>query len=249
MYTIVLLDDKKLYASNKETIMQYSNLVDKIQFLVPQEIDENDMTQFTTVQLEYLSPISHLYRQEFLTLSDELYKDNLQYILPVDTKITAEHGDIDLQLSFYRVEMDEDGEVQTFVFKTQPCTIKVVPFANWAQFMPSESLTSLDQRILKLLALQEEITEIQEQIINTQTTLIDDENISDRTTYSSKKIEEFIDQSELDNAVDEAIGEMAENAISDEDVDGLFGNELPNLDKEDNSDNVITDEEIDDLFK
>lgn len=165
MYTIMLTPDKTLFATKKEAIMQYSNLADKIQFLIPPEISDNDMNSFDTVLLEYLSPISHVYRTEFLKRSDELYKEHLQYVLPVDTKITAEAGDVELQLTFCKADMTANGEVQSPVFKTQSCKISIIPVANWSQFVPSEALTPIDQRIVQLLALQEEITEIQSQIM------------------------------------------------------------------------------------
>lgn len=165
MYTILLTDEKELLATHKEAIMQCSNLCDKLQFLIPLEIADNDMTAFDTVLLEYLSPISHVYRTEFLTKSDEMYKGYIQYILPVDTKITAEKGDVELQLTFLRVEMGDNGEVQSPVFKTQPCKIKIIPIANWSQFLAEESLTQIDQRIVQMLALQEEIAQTQEQLM------------------------------------------------------------------------------------
>lgn len=194
MYTILVKEDKSLFATHKETIMQYSNLCDKIRFLVPQIIGENNMSDFSVVVLEYLSPVSHIYRTEYLIRSEELYNDHFQYIFPADTKITAEAGNVELQLTFYNAEMTPDGEVQTPVFKTQVCTINIIPTANWSQYIPSESLTALDQRIAEILVLQNEITEIQTQIMEKQNTLIDDETISDKTTYSSKKIEESINK-------------------------------------------------------
>lgn len=225
MYTITLLNDRRLYGAHKEAIMQYDNMVGKIQFLIPQTYDGNDMRNFTTVSLEYISPISHLYKQEFLTLSEELveYADEqyLEYLLPIGSKMTAEDGDIELQLSFYQVYMDEDGVVQDPVMKTQSCKVKIIPTKNWAQFVPSESMAALDQRIAQLIALEEEITELQGQIIEHHDNFINDDVISDKTTYSSKKIEEFIDKNELDETV-ENITNTEKQTISDEEIENLF---------------------------
>ena len=187
MYTITLLNDRRLYGAHKEAIMQYDNMVGKIQFLIPQTYDGNDMRNFTTVSLEYISPISHLYKQEFLTLSEELveYTDEqyLEYLLPIGSKMTAAK--------------------------------------NWAQFVPSESMAALDQRIAQLIALEEEITELQGQIIEHHDNFINDDVISDKTTYSSKKIEEFIDKNELDETV-ENITNTEKQTISDEEIENLF---------------------------
>ena len=269
MYTILLTKDKSLTATHKEAIMQYSNFCDEFQFLVPPIIDKNDMTTFDTVMLEYLSPVSHIYRTEFLNRSEELYKEHLQYLLPADTKITAEAGDLELQLTFYKAEMTPDGEVQTPIFKTQSCIVKIIPVANWSQFIASEAFTELDQRIAQLLVLQNEITEIQTQIMEHHDNLIDDDNVSDTSTYSSKKIEEkFFDQTEIETTVDTIIDETVDKKISeqnekqsitDEDINELFSNSDDNTEEDSSStpdDNntivkkdVISDDDIDNLFK
>lgn len=269
MYTILLNEDKALISTHREAIMQYSNLCDKFQFLIPTVIGENDMTAFDTVMLEYLSPVSHIYRTDFLERSDDLYKEHLQYLLPADTKITAEVGDLELQLTFYKAEMTPDGEVQTPIFKTQSCIVKIIPVANWSQFISSEAFTELDQRIAQLLVLQNEITEIQTQIMEHHDNLIDDDNVSDNTTYSSKKIEEkFLDQTEVETTVDAIIDETVDNKISeqnekqsitDDDINDLFPNSDDTTDEDstttpddignETQKDVITDNDIDNLFK
>lgn len=263
MYTILLTKDKTLIATQKEAIMQYSNLVDKIQFLVPPMISENDMTTFTTVLLEYISPISKIYRTEMLTVSPEMYKEHLQYLLPVDTKITAENGDIEVHLTFYKTEMTADGEAQVPIFKTQTCKITVIPISNWSQFVPDNMLQPLDQRIAEMLVLQKEITAIQEQIMNYQQNgdlLIDDENISDKTTYSSKKIEEkFYDETEVktevsdtvEEKVDQKFDEFGENqSVSNEEIDSIFNKETSpdNPSESEEPENEISTDDIDSLF-
>ena len=50
---------------------------------------------------------------------------------------------------------------------------------------------------------------------------INDDVISDKTTYSSKKIEEFIDKNELDETV-ENITNTEKQTISDEEIENLF---------------------------
>lgn len=194
MYTILVTHNNELIVTEKQAIMQYSKLVDEIRFLVPPDYGEHDMSKFNAVVIEYLSPVSHIYRTELLQLQEERYKEHLQYILPVDTKITAEAGDVEIQISFLKVEMDTEGHPFERVRKTQPCKVTIHPIANWSQFIADESLTALDQRIVQMQAIQEEITNRQEQLIEQYNSLIDDDNISDKTTYSSKKIEEFIDK-------------------------------------------------------
>ena len=53
MYTIVMNKDKSLQATKTTTIYQRENLVDKIQFLFPQQYDEFDFTTCTAT-LKYV---------------------------------------------------------------------------------------------------------------------------------------------------------------------------------------------------
>lgn len=221
MYTILVTHNNELIATEKQAIMQYSKLVDDLRFLVPPDYGEHDMSTFNAVVLEYVSPISHKYRVELLELQDERYKEHLQYILPMDTNMTAEAGDVEILLSFLKVEMDTEGHPFERVRKTTSLKIPIHPIENWSQFIADEALTSLDQRIVQMRAMQEEITARQEQLAEQINNFIDDENISDKTTYSSKKIEEFIDRSELDEAVaDIESGNV--QAISDDKIHKLF---------------------------
>lgn len=166
MYTIVLRNDKGLHVSTRETIVQYSNLADNIQFLVPTTLGDNDMTECSTVLLEYLTPVTHRYKTEFLTCSEELYKSHLQYLLPVDSSLTAEAGKVTVRLSFYKMIEDEseDGTAsvtQALVLKTQPCHITITECEDWSSFISSDTLSALDKKIVQLLALQKEIEDIQ----------------------------------------------------------------------------------------
>ena len=98
MYTILVKDTNELSITVKERIMQRSKLIDNLHFLVnPLYKDEIDMTGFT-VMMEYILPVSKKYRTEVLTLSEELYKEKLEYKLPFDTKLTEEAGNIEVQL-------------------------------------------------------------------------------------------------------------------------------------------------------
>ncbi len=179
--------------------MQYSKLVDDLLFLCPLTYNDEDMMDYDTVLLEYLAPVSKTYNTVFLTRLDELYENHIQYVLPVNTTMTAEAGGVEIQLTFIRTEADsESGVVNEHTRKISPYILKVFPIANWSQFISDKSLTILDQKIAQLLVLQEEITKMQEAIINGA---IDDTTTASNTTWSSEKINgklEYLDE-RLDN--------------------------------------------------
>ena len=161
MYTILVTDDNELKVTVKERIMQRSKMVDSFHFLVKQMYKGTiDMTGFT-VTMEYKLPVSNEYATKdisedlVLTVDEEgntvLYKDNmLEYKLPFDTNLTAEAGEVEMQLTFTKSEMDTEGVVTQYVRKTSPCKITIVPVAAWSNVIPDKALTALDQRILKV---------------------------------------------------------------------------------------------------
>lgn len=176
MYTILVTDEHELIATKRERIMQRSNLVNKLHFLVPLNYDDLDMS-ITTVTLEYVSPVSKEYHFEILKKSEELYKDFLEYVLPFNTKLTKEAGDIELQLTFTAPVMDADGKVNQYARKTSPTIIKIIKISEWSLQMPDDLLTPLDQRILMVQQMAAENLDMQASIAyNTPTGLVLDEN-------------------------------------------------------------------------
>lgn len=159
MYTILVNNQNELITTVKERIMQRSKLVDKLHFLVDPMYKDLDMSTFSVV-MEYITPISREYKTEILVLSDELYKDKLEYTLPFDTYLTKEGGKIEVQLTFVRVEMDEDGNTTQRVRKTSPTTITVTPINAWSNIIPDDALTALDQRIIMTQAMIEATNEM-----------------------------------------------------------------------------------------
>lgn len=159
MYTILVQDDHSLIATQRERIMQRSKCADTLHFLVPPNYDGMDMST-TTVCLEYLTPVGREYKSEVLTLSEELYKDHLEYKLPFDTNFTREAGDLQMQLTFTNVSMDADGNINQYVRKTSTALINIVPISAWADIIPDSSLTALDQRMIYISSMIQQMEDI-----------------------------------------------------------------------------------------
>lgn len=147
MYVILVNEDNTLVTTQKENIMQRSKLVDDLWFLVPPEYKGYNMADFT-VMMEYLLPVSKKYRSEILSLSDEMHNEHLKFMLPFDTELTREAGEIEVQLTFGLVELDPDGNPVQRVRKTMPAVIKITPIAAWSDIIPDEALTAIDQRLI-----------------------------------------------------------------------------------------------------
>lgn len=147
-YVILINDDNTMTTTQKRRIVQRSKLVDDLWFLVNPVYNGLNLTTYT-VLLEYLSPVSHKYRTEILSLSDDTYNGYLKYTLPFDTTLTAEAGKVELMISFISTELDSDGSSVQRVRKVSGSTIEIVPITAWSDIIPDEALSALDQRIIK----------------------------------------------------------------------------------------------------
>lgn len=147
-YTIIVCDDNSLYGSHKEKIIQKEKLFNKIWFLVAPYYNGYDMSQ-CTVTLRYLLPISKEFKTETLVLSEDKYKECLKYVLPVDTNLSKEFGDIEINLTFTLLDVDKNGNIVQHVRKTTNGIITVTPIPDWDTMIPDGALSALDQRILK----------------------------------------------------------------------------------------------------
>ena len=148
MYTLLLNDNNELVISVKERIMQRSKLVDSLHFLVNPIYKGHNMAEFT-VMMEYLLPVSREYKSEILVMSDELYKEKLEYKLPFDTCLTKEAGNIEVQLTFIKVSLDADGNSKQQVRKTTPAVITITPISAWSDIIADSALNAIDQRLIQ----------------------------------------------------------------------------------------------------
>ena len=200
MYTFLINEDNSLTASVIERIMERSKLVDSLHFLADQTYKNVDMTDYE-VRLEYVLPVSKRYRSELLNKSDELYKNKLEYILPFDTVLTSEPGDIEIQLTFTNVIMTATGETVQYVRKVGPGIIHIVPIQKWSELIPDNSLDAVDQRILKLTAAMTELEAQANAIIDTK---------ADSMIYQNDKLQLTSNGNPIGTAIDFINGKPAE---------------------------------------
>lgn len=147
-YTIIVENDNSLYGSCKKKILQREKLFNKLWILVAPYYNGYDMSR-CTVTMRYLLPISKEFVTETLVLSDERYEEYLKYTLPIDTNLTKEWGDIELNLTFTLLDIDDNGDVVQRVRKTTGHIIHITRLPDWDNFVPDSALSALDQRILK----------------------------------------------------------------------------------------------------
>lgn len=165
-----------MYATQVQRIMHRSKLVDDLFFIVEETYNSHNMAN-TTVLLEYLRPVSKKYETELLVLSESKYNEkHLQYHLPVDTKLTAEVGRIEMWLTFAYTELDASGNNTQHVRKAGPVFIEVLPTATWADIIPDSALSALDQRLIKLDAQMRGLSDFAQ---NIEASAVDDIKFDD----------------------------------------------------------------------
>lgn len=191
MYTFLINENNTLTCSVQDAIMERSKMVDKLHFLADPTYKGVDMTDYT-VNLEYVLPISKRYKTEILTKSDELYKNKLEYILPFDTDLTSEPGDIQIQLTFLAVTMDSDGPTVQHVRKVGPGVIHIVPIQNWSDIIPDAALSSVDQRLLAAEAMLKALSDRNAAIFDSK---------ADNLSYIDQKLQLTANGKPIGNAV------------------------------------------------
>lgn len=191
MYTFLINENNTLTCSVQDAIMERSKMVDKLHFLADPTYKGVDMTDYT-VNLEYVLPISKRYKTEILTKSDELYKNKLEYILPFDTDLTSEPGDIQIQLTFLAATMDSDGTTVQHVRKVGPGVIHIVPIQNWSDLIPDAALSSVDQRLLAAEAMLKALSDRNAAIFDSK---------ADNLSYIDQKLQLTANGKPIGNAV------------------------------------------------
>ena len=202
MYTILVNDDNTLTTSIRERIMQRSKLVDSLHFLVSPTYKGLDMTDFT-VTMEYILPVSKEYVSEVLVKSEELYKEMLEYKLPFDTDLTKEAGEIEVKLTFSKVDLDADGNDIQYVRKISATSITIIPVESWCDIIPDKALDAIDQRIIKTDAQIKALLEANEitRLEKADNLVLDNENKELYLTAEGNQIGDKVKLSDLGNEI------------------------------------------------
>ena len=175
MYTIIMNKDKSLQATKVTTIYQRENLVDKIQFLFPQQYNEFDFTSCTAT-LKYVDQVN-VPHAEILRQDEELYKDRVRFLLPVDTDLTKYSGEITIRITCSKIDMENQKQ---YVLHTGEIVISVSPLKDYYSFVPDESLEFVDQLVGNLEAKIEATEKIAE---------IYDNEKADNLSYVDSKLQ------------------------------------------------------------
>lgn len=185
-YVILFKSTKELVATKRIRIYQREKLADRMNFLVPFDLEDfnrqsdeyPDMSQFTCI-LQYIGVDGTIHAETLQRkrVDGEIvdYEDNdgnvthMIYELPIDTSFTLLSGDIKLKLNLQYVDYEAstvsesddvsapDPEPKQYVINSDDITVTVLPVADYYSIVPDESLSIINQKIADLQAQQEQL--------------------------------------------------------------------------------------------
>lgn len=171
MYTILINDNNTLTQSKKERIMHRSSNINTFRFLVSQTwVDRGvstDIRDYDCV-MEYRTPISNTYTPIVLTPSEELYKDKVEYLVPITSKFTKEIGQLEIKFIFTLLEMDASGNFIEHSRKTDTTKIDILRTDNWSDYIADSNLDNIAQIMLQTQAQAEQLKMYNELIYATK---------------------------------------------------------------------------------
>ena len=183
MYTFLMDENKDLFTTVSCNLFQHESLVDKIQFLLPQTYQEFDLTDATVV-LKYAT-VDNVARSEILTKDEELYKEKLRFLLPVDSELSRMAGTIKLRLTITKIDVAENKQ---YVLHSSETSLEIKPLTDYYAFKPDESLEFVDQMVGKLTAQLEAAAKLAEAYDTTKADNIVYEDDTLQLTANGKKI-------------------------------------------------------------
>lgn len=165
MYTLKITDENTVVTTVKESLIERSNYVDKLQIVTSKLYREQlDMTD-ADLYMRYVLPVSNKIKDIKLIPNDTEYETNyIQYLIPVDAYLTAEAGDIEVSFTFIKLIANDDETFTSYARKTTSGIIHITPLTQFSKYVPDEMLDDLDKRILALTAAEKDLNSLNKAI-------------------------------------------------------------------------------------
>ena len=132
VHTILVNNDNSITKRMNGAIMQGSANVDSLRILsspiYKDKFGDLVMTECTCV-MEFITPNGRRYKTTPLTPSEELYKERLEYLIPITLDMTKEDGRLGFKFFFAKLEMNADGSFKERVRETDDSYLDIIPIA------------------------------------------------------------------------------------------------------------------------
>lgn len=172
MHTMIINDYNIIVTTNAERILQRTKNVHQICIRVKNDYNGMKMNECSAI-LFYRLPVSGEWHPFNLTPSEELYKGtHVEYQFSADTWLTQEYGDVQIEIRFYKAELNGYIQIDQYVRKANEGIIHISRSQDYASGVADGLLDTLDQRIIQLMMAQNRQDEMMaESIMNSAATL------------------------------------------------------------------------------
>lgn len=164
MHTLLIGKDNSIITTNAERIIQRSKGANTVQFLVADDYNGKSMKSCVAVMF-YKLPISGEWKSKQLVPEEVLWKDKfVDYRFVTDTDLTVEYGDVIVEVKFYEVSLTGEVNFNQYVRKAIDGIIHISMSKDWASGIADPLLDVFDQRIIQMMALQNQQSEMIEEM-------------------------------------------------------------------------------------
>lgn len=232
MYTLKITDENTVVTTVKESIVERSNYVDKIQIVTSKMYREQIDMSDTTVYMKYKLPVSDKIKMTQLIINNLEYEQNyIQYLIPVDAALTAEAGDIEVSFTFLKLVANEDGTYTSYIRKTTSGVIHITPLVQFDKYEPSELFTEIDQRLLAMEGM------------------IKDLNAQNKAAYEGMVKDIRLNTKDRKITLTDRNGEDTGNGIVVKDLSAMVAEDMTSKDPDGTQDGVVHLDQVVDLDK
>ena len=159
MYTILINNDNHPITTKKDRIIQFNNMPGELRFLV-YPMYEKELMKDYSVYLEFITPNTKTLYRENLILSEDTYREYLQYDLTPDTSLTSEFGRVMLRVLFTTDKQLDDGSIVRYIRRTRSTPVDIYQPDNFGlsdDLIPDSDVNLLNQRLSQI---ENQITEL-----------------------------------------------------------------------------------------
>ena len=171
VHTILVNNDNSITKRMNGAIMQGSANVDSLRILVlptyKDKFGDLVMSECTCV-MEFITPNGRRYKTKPLTPSEELYKERLEYLVPITLDMTKEDGKLSFKFFFAKLEMNADGTFKERVRETADSYLDIIPTKHWSDYVSDSDLSDVVQGILTLQSRAEHLEAVVDKINTTK---------------------------------------------------------------------------------
>ena len=161
---ILMKPNKQLVITKQSRLYQKESVVDVLTFYVPETYQSDsagstyDLKDFAA-SLSYIDPGNNVHSESLVAAEESLKEGFIQYSLPVTTELTAVAGDVKMQLSLVKADLEHGINV---VLHTSELTIEILRWEDYFASVSDASLGVIDQKIAELQTQIEALKSIAE---------------------------------------------------------------------------------------